>query len=506
MSRKFISTAALASLLLAASAASADAKTFVVSKGGKFPTIQSAVNAASPGDTIEVKSGTYRENVIVHLNRSGLTIDGSGKVIIDAFPASGVAGGPGIRVFASDVTLRDLTIENARKTGSLIGAGVYVSAARVKLEDLKVNNCHDSGLFVTSSEAEIRDCHVRACGDGLNAKGGGISVKDFTAERVYDGIQMVGNGARVTECEVFQASSYGVEIEGNDARIKDCYVTGASSSAFDIVGDDARVTDCRTEAVYHFVRVTGHRALIKKNKIRRQYSDAIELTGNDHKVLDNSIADASGNGIDIEGEGATVSGNKIQRTYGTAVYVNGGGFVITDNDLRESTDGYEGISVRNAIGGLMADNEIRDNSGGGINIDDSCQSLEIRDNKVTSCGMHTYEGFVIDGNSHLVVDNVASKCGKDGFRLRGAEHVLKGNEARDSECDGFDLEGSHHQLRDNLAKGNGAEGIDVSSNNTLVKNNVCEKNRLDLANDGLNNVFQGNDFKSGGPTVPGQLD
>jgi len=503
MSRTSIATAAIASLLLVASA---DAKTFVVSKGGKFPTIQSAVDAASAGDTIEVKSGTYRENVIVHSNRSGLTIDGSGKVIIDAYPASGSAGGSGIRVSATDVTLRDLTIENARTAGLVIGAGVYVSAARVNLEDLKVSNCDDSGLYVASSEAEVRDCKVRGCKDGITAKGGGITVKEFEAERVLDGIKIVGNGARVTECEVFQAALHGVYIEGNDARIKDCDVMGAASAAFDIDGDDARVTDCLAEATRTSIRVHGHRALIKKNKIRRQYYHAIELTGDDHEVLDNSIADASGWGINIEGNGAKVSGNKVRRVLLAAVYMHGGGFVITDNDLRESSAVYGGIRVRDAIGGLVADNEIRDLTGGGVAVEKTCQSLEIRDNKVTSCGISGYKAFDIDGNGHLVVDNVASKCGDDGFRVRGSQHVLKGNEARDCECDGFDLEGTSHQLRDNLAKGNGAEGIDVSSNNTLVKNNECEKNRIDLANDGQSNVFEGNDFKSGGPTVPGQID
>jgi len=502
MSRTLIATAAIASLLLAASA---DAKTFVVSKGGQFPTIQSAVNVSSSGDTIEVKPGTYRENVVVNPNRPGLTIDGSGKVIIDAFPANGSAAGPGIVVLASDVTLRDLTVTNARKAG-FIGAGVYVTAARVTLEDLKVSNCEDAGLYVTSNTAEIRDCQVRACRYGITAKGGGITVKDFEAERVFDGIRIVGNGARVTECQVVRAYSRGFDIEGNDARIKDCYVTGASSVALEIAGDDARVTDCRAEDTHACVRLIGHRAIIKKNKIRRQHNVAIKLSGDDHKVLDNSIDDSATAAIEIKGEGATVSGNKIRRTLGSAVYVRGGGFVIADNSLRESTGGYGGIYVRDAIGGLIADNEIRDTSGSGVAIKSSCQSLEIRDNEVTSCGLFGYEAFDIDGDGHLVVDNVASKCSVDGFLVRGKEHVLKGNEARDCGTDGFDLGGSNHQLRDNLAEGNGAEGIDVSSSNTLVKNNECEKNRIDLANDGLNNVFEGNDFKSGGPTVAGQLD
>src|SRR5918998_6125977 len=60
--------------------------------GAAFNTIQSAVNAAAPGDTIQVCAGTYNESVNIPAALSGLTLSG-------AQAGNAVAG----RVFASPV-------------------------------------------------------------------------------------------------------------------------------------------------------------------------------------------------------------------------------------------------------------------------------------------------------------------------------------------------------------------------------------------------------------------
>src|SRR6202022_3067699 len=62
-------------------------------------TIQAAVDAAHPGDTIVVPRGTYRENVIVTKNH--LSIEGAAGAVLDG---GGLPGGPGIFVLPATKT------------------------------------------------------------------------------------------------------------------------------------------------------------------------------------------------------------------------------------------------------------------------------------------------------------------------------------------------------------------------------------------------------------------
>jgi parallel beta-helix repeat protein len=118
--RVVIRTLVAAGLLAAAIPGAAHAETITVTS-----TIQDAVDAASPGDTIVVPRGVYHESVLVAKDR--LTIRGSRSAVLDA---SGFEDG--MRVGAGEIggdpptcpalsvrgfTLDGLTIRNAGDTG-----------------------------------------------------------------------------------------------------------------------------------------------------------------------------------------------------------------------------------------------------------------------------------------------------------------------------------------------------------------------------------------------------
>jgi parallel beta-helix repeat protein len=84
-------------------------------------TIQAAVDAARPGDTVVVPAGTYREAVTVQT--AGLTIQGGPNAILDG---DGLSARAGIRVRSADggrlagFTLRGLTIRDFAFSGVLV--------------------------------------------------------------------------------------------------------------------------------------------------------------------------------------------------------------------------------------------------------------------------------------------------------------------------------------------------------------------------------------------------
>jgi hypothetical protein len=108
----------------------------VVGSGG-YATIGQALAAASPGQVVRVRAGTYRESVVVS---KPVTIEayGDGPVWIDG----GCGTAPVVTVRASDVTLRNLGIKRSADAGVRIENG----AARVTVETSTIQdfNCNDA--------------------------------------------------------------------------------------------------------------------------------------------------------------------------------------------------------------------------------------------------------------------------------------------------------------------------------------------------------------------------
>src|SRR5690349_1617288 len=112
--------------------------------GGRAPcygSVQAAVNAAQPGDTVQVRAGEYMEQVTV-ADKNASALSEASRITIQAdptLPAGGVvlhgaiaqcAQGHAIRVQQSRfVTIRGLTITGAGGAGIALGGGTAQNAA-----------------------------------------------------------------------------------------------------------------------------------------------------------------------------------------------------------------------------------------------------------------------------------------------------------------------------------------------------------------------------------------
>jgi parallel beta-helix repeat protein len=100
-----------------------------------YLSIQAAINAALPGDTIHVRGGPYLEHVI--LNKTLSLIGEGGTAVID-----GNATGTVIEVRASGVLISGLTLQNAHY-------GIWIpSRNNCFIENNTIRNMEDFGFFV----------------------------------------------------------------------------------------------------------------------------------------------------------------------------------------------------------------------------------------------------------------------------------------------------------------------------------------------------------------------
>jgi len=206
---------------------------------GPFLTIQSAIDAADPGDTILVAAGTYKEHI--EIAKSSLTLKGIGD------PPPVIDGGWTVEtvVYVHDAT--NVTVENFEVTG---GTGDLVYGENADNITIRSVIAHgstgDEGIQVKYSDnVTIEDCTSYGnMGDGICVSyGSGHLIRH---NLVYDnddrGIYLYGDWsgkAPLSDARIEGNTVYGTQgtVPGGDDRFKEggiiCYYT----QGIEIVGN-----------------------------------------------------------------------------------------------------------------------------------------------------------------------------------------------------------------------------------------------------------------------------
>jgi parallel beta-helix repeat protein len=166
--------AAVALILFATMAVPASAADLTVGAQGRFNTIQQAVDAAKPGDTVRVAPGTYTENVVVNKQ---LTITAtSGRPIVQAADPSKdvfLLSSPGVRIDG-------LTITGGASGVEIQGVSKCVVTNVVAQDNVR------AVYLANSTENEISNSNLAGNGYGVYGDGASnntISSNVATGER-----------------------------------------------------------------------------------------------------------------------------------------------------------------------------------------------------------------------------------------------------------------------------------------------------------------------------------
>jgi hypothetical protein len=141
--------------------------------GSPYATIQAAIDAALPGDVVEVCPGTYREHLLVV--GKALTLRSSGGAATTEVDAEHTGRALEVREGA-DVSVVDLTFRNG-DAGVANGGDVYCSTSALDLTDSVVLD----GIAVRGGGLATRSCSGTVSGtrfEGNHADRGGASYVD----------------------------------------------------------------------------------------------------------------------------------------------------------------------------------------------------------------------------------------------------------------------------------------------------------------------------------------
>ncbi len=214
-----------------------------------YTSIKEALDASSPGDTIEVYSGTYPEQEISIKNNDitllGIAHElGGGDDTGRPFIQGNVALGEVLLVEASDVLISNFLIENSNGfLGGCIMANNQnnITISECVLHTKKEGDSPNKGIGIRGDHIQIINNEITFCNPGISAgtdspSGLTITGNIVTDCGIYGGIIINGDeqnisGNRVLRCdEGIRISGTKNVIYGND--IEDCPIC-VESTVFD---------------------------------------------------------------------------------------------------------------------------------------------------------------------------------------------------------------------------------------------------------------------------------
>jgi hypothetical protein len=335
--RAFAVCAVLAGCLIGAG--SAWAHKTVCSTGCAYSSIQSAINAASPGATITIGPGSYTENLVV--NKS-VTLDGSGKntTIYPAVSNPVCGGGSLCGGSASNIVLVEadnVTVENLVLNGDNPGltSGVVRGGKDIDARNGVITN-HEAGKYnnLTVSRVKVANIYLR----GLYASSGGsFNFNRDTVENVQGDEASIGifsfEGSGVVERDRVSLAndaisanwSKGIKFVGNlvTKSLSGIHTdnNGGSGGVADLI-EGNRVRECESNGYGIWVFVPYVSATVKGNTVKGCYvglaTFGSAVSGQGPSFVENAV----------DGEGATTT--DPAGTYGAYLTTDQLGFAFGD--------------------------------------------------------------------------------------------------------------------------------------------------------------------------------
>lgn len=276
----------------------------------EFPTIQSAVKAAMPGDIVEILQGTYSENIVVQGNNN-ITIRGRANDSVGIIPI--VQGTIGIDISEDS---REVTIENINIFD--FAAGILVKGNKCRLLDIGINDSKFNGIELRGDENLLYNIRFVQNLTGLGIDGD----SNIISNNVF-----FGNIA---------AGIVNTELPAKENIIKNNSITqsqiGIAMKAKKSA-DNEFLNNIISLNTTGFI-VQNQRNIISSNIIGNNKHDGLDILADNNLVVKNVI-NSNQNGVVVVGNDNRITGNVIISNECKDIINTGKGNDISNNAFKD---------------------------------------------------------------------------------------------------------------------------------------------------------------------------
>jgi parallel beta-helix repeat protein len=430
---------------------------------GNFSTIQSAILAANPGDTIFVYNGTYNEVIsvtetvsLIGESRDNTTIEGDGT-------------GDLIYVLADYVNISGFTITSLPAQPGGIGVYIYSSAENCHIANNSITN-HVVGMYVGSRFNTIVNNTISYNEKGIRLWGGNNQVANNTISfnQVYgmeddSGLSIIENN-NINFNDVFGiffAFSHGDTVRGNEI---------SNNGEHGIYGDplyDAKIlNNTFSENGYGIYLSRSVRITISNNSMTR---NGLFIGGYDLGHWNTHSIDTSNtlNGKPIYYWKSRTSGT-VPLGAGQVILANCSNVLVLNQDVSKGTVGIIlGHSFSNTIENVTTNS----NTGYGFYLYKSTSNVVIN----STAQLNTRGAYLVLASGNYVMNSSFSNNDEGISLAYSGSNIFSNDTVMRNKGDGFRLaDSSGNNISDSSLSENGKFGISMSDcdGTTILNNSV----------------------------------